>query len=80
MERNCTTCIYVQATQAVDENKQPIIGKYAYHCHFSPPTALLMPTGPQTAQLVGAFPPVTEQSCCHQHMVEDEIEALPPPN
>lgn len=68
---NCTTCAYaIQITVEVPARIQGSTKKESrLFCRRNPPTAMLIPTGPQSAGLSAQFPPVDENTVCFEYDV-----------
>ena len=72
----CETCRFANRTQAVGQDNAPIIGQFILHCHFAPPTALLVQTAPGVIQQSASFPPVTPEMLCAQYQPADNKPPL----
>lgn len=75
-ERNCSTCAFAVRSQAVGENGQPIIGQSVLHCHWGPPSAMLVQVAPGAVSQSAMFPPVTAEMGCAQHEPADDSPPL----
>jgi hypothetical protein len=65
---SCSTCAYstiitVETPGRLHGSVQKVERRF---CRRNPPTALLVPTGPQTAGLSAQFPPVDENMVCFE--------------
>lgn len=65
-ERNCTLCYNAVREQQYDHKGEPLVGQYLYSCRLMPPVPILIPTGPQSANLSAQFPHVNASCVCAQ--------------
>lgn len=68
---NCTRCYYAVREQKFDMNGQPEIGQHFYTCHALPPVPIVIPTGPQSANLTAHFPIVHAGLICGHYDPQD---------
>lgn len=80
-DENCKNCHYAHRTVQRDNKGMPIVGEYVYQCRRFPPTAMLMPTSPHSANLTSTFPIVGPEVVCAEfipygqgHELVDEPE------